>query len=219
MSHLKRLSTPWAGQKKSNKYIAVPRGSHPQENSLPLVVVIRDILKFADTASEVKKVVFGGKVLVDGRVCRDINRGVGLFDVISFPSSEKAYRIIIKNKPMVIEIPFSESKVKLCRITNKTVIHGGKLQLNLHDGKNIITDRTDCLSNDSVLIDLPSQEIKECIKFGPGCLIMTKRGEIVKIKNIEKCFNKRIILDGEKETAFRDFIVVGIDKPVIKVNE
>jgi len=217
MTYLKRLTVSWAGKKKSNKYIAKPSGAHPQDKSMPLVVLLRDVLGVAGTSAEVKKIKNTGKILIDGKVCKDIKRGLGLFDVLTL--LDKNYRVIIRGKPRLIEISDEEGKVKLCRITGKKIIPSGKLQLNLHDGRNILTDKKDYSVNDSILITLPEQEIKESIKFGPGCLVMLKSGEIVKVKNIERGLHKKMILEDSKEIPFKDFIVVGTEKPIIKVSE
>jgi len=218
MVHLKRLSTIWAGKKKLNKYITVPKGAHPQDKSIPLVVILRDLINVADNSSEVKSILNAGKVLVDGKVCRDFRRGIGLFDTIQLADLGTNYRMVVKNKLKLIPISKEEANVKLCRVTDKTVLRGGKIQLNLHDGRNIISDQ-ECGANDSVLISLPDQGIKEVVKFGPGSLIMTKHGDVVKVKNIERGLNKRILIDDDKEVPFKDFIVIGTDKPLIKVSE
>lgn len=219
MVYLKRLAVPWAMRKKESTYIAVPRGAHPQDMSIPLMVIMRDMLGFADTSKEAKKIIKARKVLVDGKVCRDPRRGIGLFDVIEIPDAKKSYRMTIMKKLHLIEIPSNESKIKLCRIIGKRHVRKGKIQLNLHDGRNIVVDNKEYSINDSLLIELPSQKIIDFIKFEPGCLIMTKKGSIVKVKNIERGLNKRILIEGDKEVLFKDFIVVGKNEPVIKVKE
>ena len=219
MVYLKKLTVTWAGKKKTNTYITVPRGAHPQDKCIPLVVVLRDLLKIADNSREARSVITSGKIIVDGNVCRDMKRGIGLFDVIEIPDLKKAYRMIIRGKPRLIEIPVEEAKKKLCRVTGKTVLKKGKLQLNLHDGKNIITDVKDYSVNDSVLLSLPDQKISENVKFGPGCLVMINNGSVVKLKNVIRGLHRKMVLDDGKEIPLKNFIVVGIDKPIIKVSE
>jgi small subunit ribosomal protein S4e len=217
--YLKRLTVPWAVKKKSHKYVVVPRGAHAGDKSVPLLVALRDMLGIVEKGDEAKKIIKAGKVLVDGKICKDYKRGIGLFDVLSFPEAGKHYRLIIKKKPKFIKISEEDSKVKLCRIIGKTILKKGKMQLNLHDGKNILVTEGDYSVNDSILLDVAQRTIKSSIKFGPGCAIMMKSGEVQKVKNIERGLHKKIILEGESETIFRDFIVVGTDEPIIKVNE
>jgi small subunit ribosomal protein S4e len=215
---MKRLSTEWAMKKKTNKYIATPRGAHPKQESLPLVVVLRDVLGVVDGAREARKIISEGKVLVDGKVCRDKNRGLGLFDVLHLPVMDKAYRILM-GKKMLIEVPSKEATTKLCRVVDKKVLRGGKIQINLHDGRNIILEKNDYLTNDSLLLSLPDQKIVGHVKFEEGCLIFTQKRGVVKISKIQTGMNKRIWMDGDKEIPFKDFIVVGKDKPIMTVSE
>jgi small subunit ribosomal protein S4e len=57
----------------------------------------------------------------------------------------------------------------VCRIEGKSTIKGGKTQLNLHDGRNILVDDASEYSTGSSLkISLPSQDIIEHIKFAEG---------------------------------------------------
>ena len=53
----KRLAVPWSLEKKKAKFITAPRGAHKKDESMPLQAVMRDILKFGDTAKEVKSVI------------------------------------------------------------------------------------------------------------------------------------------------------------------
>ena len=49
---------------------------------------------------------------------------------------------------------------KLCRIQGKSAGRGGRIQLNLHDGRNILVERkSQYKRGDSILIELPSQKI------------------------------------------------------------
>ena len=66
-----------------------------------------------------------------------------------------------------------EIEFKLCRIENKTVVNGGQIQLNLHDGRNILVRLNDPTNaeediyktKDVLKIAIPSQEILERIEF------------------------------------------------------
>ena len=53
-----------------------------------------------------------------------------------------------------------ESSLKLCKIKGKNLMKG-KINLNLHDGRNIITDNKEIKVGDSVLIELPAQKINQ----------------------------------------------------------
>ena len=70
--------------------------------------------------------------------------GIGIFDIISLPKISKYYRILRdkKGRHKTIEIDAESAKTRLCKIGNKTIVAGGKIQLNLRDGSNILADNT-----------------------------------------------------------------------------
>lgn len=233
MAKLKRLLAPsfWKVPKKVRKWVVSPRpGPHPKFYSIPLLIIVRDILKLADTAKEAKKIIKSGEVLVDGKPRKDHRYPVGLFDVVSFPKIKKDYRIVPNPKGLsLIEIPEKEAKQKICRINNKTLVKKGKLQLNLHDGKNILVDNDSYKTGDSILIELPSLKILQHVPLAQGNLGLIckglQAGKIVRIKEIipgrirEK---PKVIceLDTQTKEIMKDrLFVVGKEKPLIKVSE
>jgi len=193
---------------------------------------VRDIIKLVDNASDAKKIIKAKEIFVDGRSRGDYKYPVGLFDVIEIPKLNKHYRVVPSRAGFdLIEMSKQESKLKLCRINGKVMVKGGVLQLNLHDGKNILSDKkskTAFKTGDSVLIELPSQKIINHIKMDKGMLsIITggqNRGTIAKIKDIiikrTREPNKIICETKEKEfEAITDYVfVVGKTKPEIKVS-
>lgn len=222
MVWLKRLAAPkwWPIERKTNKFAVVPRGPHAKEHSLPLIVLVRDVLKLAETAREAKQIIKKGKILVDGKPRKDPNYGIGLLDVVEIPEMKKAWRISPKNNFSLIEI--NDSKYKICKIINKKILKGNKTQLNLDCGKNIITDKK-FSTKDSILIKLPEQLIEDHLTFEAGHLALVtggkNMGRIAKIKKIEK-EKRRVILEHGKE-GFEvpiDYItVVGKEKPLVKI--
>lgn len=247
--HLKRLRIPsfWRMPKKHGKWAAKPRaGPHKQLESIPLMVILRDILKITEKGKEAKNIIKMGEVFVDGKYRKDPKYPAGLMDVVSIPKLKKQYRIVPTPKGLVpIEISETESKKKICSIRNKTIIHGGKLQLNLHDGRNLIVDAKKVNkgiksedkvvesskglekynTGDSVLIELPSQKIIDHVKLEKGALALVTKGKNIgrlgKIEEIIITKTKeptKVICDvgGEKLEVIKDYIfVVGKNKPLI----
>jgi small subunit ribosomal protein S4e len=169
MTHLKRYAAPltYPIARKIKKFATtIKGGGHKHEEAIPLRVVLRDMLGYAKTIKESKKIVSSGKVLVDQVVRKDDRFGVGLMGVVSIPDAKKHFRIVPKGKRFVlVEIPEKEAKIKLCRIENKTVVKGGNIQLNLHDGRNILIkvknpekpEEDVYKTKDSLIISLPDQ--------------------------------------------------------------
>lgn len=227
---LKRLLAPkfWKVPKKVRKWVVSPRpGPHKKFESIPLQIILRDILKIAETGKEAKGIIKKGEILIDGRARKDQAYPVGLFDSIAIPRVKKFYRVIPKEKGLELkEIPEQESKLKICKIVNKKTLKGGKIQLNLHDGRNLIAENI-YKPGDSLLIELPSQKILQHIKLEEGNLaIVTKgknSGKIVRIKEIIRGMkmNKVICELGDKKIeAIKDFImVIGKENPLVSLGE
>lgn len=181
-NHLKRLASPknWIIYRKANTFIVKPSpGPHPQEASLPLGLVLRDFLKYAQTMREAKKVLHANEVLVDGKRRKDVRLPVGLFDVLSIPSMKENYRLMLDRKGRLIlkKIDEKESRIKPCKITGKKAV-SGKLQLNLHDGKNILVEKEfKGKVGDSVLLSLPDLKIKEVFEMKKGAFVFLVRGK------------------------------------------
>jgi small subunit ribosomal protein S4e len=99
--HLKRFKAPkhWPIHPKENKWTTKPNaGPHAIEESLPLLLIVRDILGVADNAREAKRIINNGEILVDGRARKDYKFPVGFMDVIEIPKTENIYRVLPDEK-------------------------------------------------------------------------------------------------------------------------
>jgi len=190
--HLKRFKAPkhWPIHPKENKWTVKPNaGPHAIVESLPLLLIVRDILGVADNSREAKRIINNGEILVDGRIRKDYKFPVGFMDVIEIPKTGRVYRVLPDEKGRLILHPIAteNKEFKLCKITDKTTIRGGKTQLNLHDGRNCLTDEQ-CKVGDVVILKVPDQEISEVIDFENGTIGLITGGkhigEIGRIKEI-----------------------------------
>ncbi|MCK5038252.1 MAG: 30S ribosomal protein S4e [Thermoplasmata archaeon] len=190
--HMKRLTTP--------TIIPVPRkgivwiakaspGAHPIQRSVPIVVLLRDMLKICDTSREARRIIGQRKILIDGKPARDYKIPVGLMDVISIPETKEYFRLLIDNKGkfQTTRISPDEAKWKLSRIEDKTTLKKGKTQLNLHDGRNIILDKDQYSTGTVLKIQLPSQKILGSFDVKPGNkAYLVGGGHIGQVCEIEK---------------------------------
>ncbi|MEX0921027.1 MAG: hypothetical protein WDZ62_02070 [Candidatus Pacearchaeota archaeon] len=162
MSYLKRQKVPknWPIPRKGTKYVVKPRVD--VQKGVPLLVALRDILGVAQNRKEVKRIIHLKKILLNGRPARDEKNSVLLFDVITFVPSNKSYRVGLsgKGKIGINEIPSKESGTKISKIIGKKMLKGKKMQINLGDGRNYLSD-IKCNTNDSVVIDLKNNKIKD----------------------------------------------------------
>ncbi|MHA1472966.1 MAG: 30S ribosomal protein S4e [Promethearchaeota archaeon] len=205
---LKRLNTPKFLQikRKHGKFFITPSpGPHPSRICLPLLHIVRDLLEIVDNHREAKKLIGLGHFKIDGKIVKDRTYPVGLMDVLSIVKSNKHYRILPDSHHGLIlhEIPEAESTFKLCRITQKTTLKGGNIQLNLHDGRNIFISvkdpknpKEDIYKRMDVLkITVPEQEILKVLKFKEGnlAIIMSGKniGQLGKVLTILKRFGPK----------------------------
>ena len=171
-NHLKRLAMPrsWPLPRKTTIWVTRPTpGAHSLELCMPINLVIRDVLGFARSTREVRHILHNVLAMIDGRVCKETRRGVGLMDVLSL--GDNHYRCVLDHNGRLRYRPISadEAGWKVCRIEGKSTIKGGKTQLNLHDGRNIIVDdAAEYSTGSSLKLALPSQDIIEHIKFAEG---------------------------------------------------
>lgn len=231
-STLKRQLAPtfWDIRRKQGRFVlkASP-GPHRKQNSYPLGIILRDVLKVATTMHEVKTIVSAGKVKVDGIARRDVNFPVGLMDVIDLTSTGQSYRLVPRDSKLLVhvEIQNAENMVKLAKVTRKVTTKGGKLQYGFHDGKTMLSDQRLSVG-DTCLIDFQNHTIKNIVRFEKGNLGLITRGDNAgsfgKIEDIKDglfSLPKRAILtlEGRSVELPTEFVMtVGSDAPLIKVN-
>lgn len=162
--HLKRQKIPksWPVSRKDTKYVARP--SSDIEKGIPVLVVLRDIMKLAHNKKEVKKALMEKSVLLNNKPLRDEKRPMLLFDTIKIVPMKKSYRLDISDnrKFNLSEINESESNKKISKVVNKKTLKGKKTQINLSDGNNFISD-IKCTTNDSVVVNFDKKAIEKCI--------------------------------------------------------
>jgi small subunit ribosomal protein S4e len=241
---LKRKPAPrfWPIHRKEFVWVVKPSpGPHSLESCLPLTIILRDILGFAKTRKEAKTIVSQGKMYVDGKVRREDDFPAGLMDVISMPDVDKHFRILPSKKGLMLHpITKEEASFKLCRIENKTTVKNGHVQLNLHDGSNILVKVADPKNPqedvyetfDTVKINLPDRQILEHIKLKEkGSVIITggknigKYGRVITIESVKgkKRRNALVVIEDEKgnryQTTLNFVFAIGEEQPLISVPE
>ncbi len=173
MAHLKRLPAPrsWAIKRKGIKFIAKPMpGSHSISNSLPIVVILRDILKLVVNAREAKKLFNDKKVLVNKKPVKELNYPVGIMDILEIPEIGDNFIILFDENGKIYpqKVKKEYCNENLCKIIGKKILKKGILQLNLHNSWNILVDKN----------------TKDAYKVGDSVLVSNKK--IVKHLKLEK---------------------------------
>jgi len=226
--HLKRLVAPrsWKIKRKGITFVTRPNpGMHSKKNSTSINVVLRDMLSYAKTTRDVKVILSKGDILVDGKQIKDHRFAVGLMDLIETPKTKECFRVLLdkKGKISIIKTKQEERKIKLCKIVGKSVIKKSKIQLNLNDGKNIIIDKNNYNTGDTLVIEVPEQKIKEHLKFEKGACVYLSGGKHKGESGIIDDVKDHIIRvkpeSGEVfETSKKFAFVVGKEKSIITLS-
>ncbi len=225
-ARLKRKPAPrfWPIHRKDAYWVLKPSsGPHSLQNCLPLTLVLRDILDVAQTRKEAQILLYQGKVLVNGKlVCKD-DFPVGLMDIISLADAGKYYRIAPNHKGLSLDpISKEETDYRLCRIDDKMTVQGG-IQLNLHDGTNLLIKVADPKkpsedvydTYDVLKLGVPSKEIVGCLPLKVGNYVTITggknigvKGKIVEIEKAEakKRKNALVVVEDEKGKRFQTIL-------------
>jgi|TARA_Y100000310_G_scaffold167546_2_gene167362 small subunit ribosomal protein S4e len=205
--HLKRQKVPknWPIPRKGSVYVVRPRFN--LKKGLPILIILRDILKVAQNKREVKKTLHKKQILLNNKPVRDERNHAVLFDVIKILPFKKNYSIgLSKNgKFSVDEIPEKEANRKVAKIINKKTLKNKKTQLNLSDGRNFITG-IKCDTNGSLLIDLKNKKVEKYLPLKEKSNIVVFEGKHAGKKGI---INK---VDQNKKIA-----EINVDKESINV--
>lgn len=218
----------WPVEKKTKKFVIAPKpGPHAKSECMPTGLIIRDVLRYSRNARETNALLRKSVVKVDQRVRNEPGFPVGLMDVFSIGNEH--YRVLPSKKGLkLIKVNENEANTKLCRIEDKKCI-AKNVQLNLHDGRNMIVDKDDYKTGDTLVIDLGKNAIKDVIRIKKGSLGMIvsgrNAGKLGKIDDIiitrSPQPNKVVIrIDDESYEISKDYVfVVGHDKPMINLGE
>lgn len=223
-NHTKRISAPrtWDTDRKTAKFVTKQSpGPHSKELSYPLDVLLKEIIGYAETTKESKKLLNLNEVKIDGKRRRDFRFPVGIFDTIQFSDTGKNFRVMInsKGKLGLAEIGKEEAAIKPCKIIGKTMI-GGKIQLNLYDGKNILSNDNAYKVGDTVILDMPQQKISKHIRLDKKAFIFLTGGKHTgETGTVEDISGDKIIYKDSNnnliETSKKYAFVIGDSKPLI----
>lgn len=191
-SHQKRQSVPknWPIARKGTAFVV--KSNHG--NGVPILVVLRDMLKFAKNRKEVKIALNTKTVLINQKEVLNDKNAVCLFDTITIIPSKINYRMSLSNKGKfeLIEIKEKDAQEKTTKVNNKKTLKGKRVQLNLSDGYNVISD-IKCNVNDSVIVSLKDKKIISCLELkekAQAIIIAGKHagatGNIVAIDKVRK---------------------------------
>lgn len=230
---LKRRAAPraWTVPRKGTKWILRPSpGPHPQDRSIPLLLVLRDLRHLVASSREARVLLGSGAVQVDSGVAHDLARGVGLMDTVSFAAPlDQHYRVVTnrRGKLVLVPIPTPEAAVKIGRIRAKHAAKGGRVQITLHDGRNLLSEAsTPYRVGDSLKIGLPEQKVLGHLPLKPGALAFVAGGshvgELGRVQRIEvrNSSQPNLVHFEEGFSTVKEYVfVVGDKAPEVTLGE
>jgi len=231
-TRVKRQMAPsfWNIKRKEGRFILnTGAGAHSKKSAYPLGIILRDILKVADTMNECEKIVKSGNIRIDGITVRNVAHAIGLMDIIELVPTAQSFRIVPKDSEILVpvDIPDNEKAVKLLKVIHKSTLNTSLYQYGFHDGKTFRSEQEFSVG-DTCLVTLPNKSVINHIKFEKGCTALITRGEnagrIGKVEDIrEGIFSlpRRALLSfGDKtiELPVETILAVGLERPMIKVN-
>jgi len=145
---------------------------------LPLIILLRNRLKYALTRNEVTKIVMQRLIKVDGKVRTDSTYPAGFQDVVTIEKTGENFRLLYDTKGRFTLQPINadEAKFKLCKVKRLAVGSKGIPYVTLHDGRTVRYPDPLIKVNDSVKLDIATSKITDFVKFDIGNVIMVTGG-------------------------------------------
>jgi len=149
-------------------------------------------------------------------------------DVLAVRATKESYRMVVDRlgRLRLVSIRPEDADWKLCRIEDKTTVGGGKVQLNLHDGRNILLTSNAYATGTTLKIAIPKQKVltEFPLAAGASALLIGGQhvGEIVHVDRVERTRKPRANVVHFHEGFSTDIdkvFVIGRDTPEIPIPE
>ncbi|MEK6807902.1 MAG: 30S ribosomal protein S4e [Nanoarchaeota archaeon] len=232
MNHLSRLAAPstWPIKRKGIKWVArLSPGTHDTASSMPLITWLKEYMSVIATTREAKAILNAGHVKVNDRVVKEVNFPIGLFDIITIESLGKFYRVLVdqNGKLRLAEITKSESKTLPLKITEKTMLKKGKVQLGFNNGWTIM-GKDGFKVGDCIMYDVETKKIKSHFKPEHGVTVYVLSGEhanqtakLDKVKFEGQLRKRKLVILSQKsgnfETSADKIFILGKGEPEISL--
>jgi len=216
-SHLKRIVAPktWPILRKTTKFVTRPKpNGQSLERTLPVVVIMRELLAMVQTAQQAKTILRTVPVTVNGKRIYDTDSAVGFMDLLVINGN--AFRVMITTGNTLSVIP-AKDQIILQKIVGKTSVAKGKTQINCSSGRTLIVTKDEYKTGDSIA--LTQNKITAHYPLGKGaCVLLTGGSHIGKVGHVDEIDGQMITITAEGQsftTAKRHAYVVGTQKPAI----
>uniref|UniRef100_A0A915AM86 40S ribosomal protein S4 n=2 Tax=Ascarididae TaxID=6250 RepID=A0A915AM86_PARUN len=179
--HLKRLAAPhhWMLDKLGGVFAPRPTsGPHKLRESLPLILFLRNRLKYALSYNEARMICKQRLIKIDGKVRTEMRFPAGFMDVITIEKTNETFRLLYdaKGRYTVHRITEAEGRFKLCKVVKKSVGPKGVPFIVTHDARTIRYPDPHVKVNDTIVLDIASGKFNDYVKFDQGNLCMVTGG-------------------------------------------
>ena len=180
--HLKRLNAPshWMLDKMGGKWAPRPStGPHKLRESVPMILLLRNRLKYALNRREVVHITMEKNVKIDGKVRTDPNYPIGFMDVVEITKTNELFRMLydVNGRFNSHRISPEEAKYKLGKVRRVELGKGGVPYLVTHDARTVRYPDPDIKVDDTVKIDLATGKITEFVRMEAGNMAMVTGGK------------------------------------------
>eukprot|EP00747_Dinoflagellata_sp_TGD_P087495 gnl/TRDRNA2_/TRDRNA2_163643_c0_seq5.p2 gnl/TRDRNA2_/TRDRNA2_163643_c0~~gnl/TRDRNA2_/TRDRNA2_163643_c0_seq5.p2 ORF type:complete len:260 (-),score=49.56 gnl/TRDRNA2_/TRDRNA2_163643_c0_seq5:81-860(-) len=171
--HMKRMFAPshWMLDKLKGRWAPRPSaGPHKLRECVPLIILLRNRLKYALTYRECKMIVMQRLIKVDGKTRSDTFYPAGFMDVVQIAKTKENFRLLYDTKGRFAchKIAKEEASYKLCRVKSVKKGPKGVPYCVTHDGRTIRYPDPDIKPNDTVRLDIETGKILDYVKFEAG---------------------------------------------------
>lgn len=176
-----------------------------QQDSVAVVIAVRDMLKLARTATEVKEMIKQKSLKINGRTVRDYREPILLYGILE--AGDKYKLIILPTGRFSLEK--TKETTRLAKVVGKKTLSNKVTQINLHDGTNVI-GKENVHVGDSVELGTDNT-IKNVIKLEKGKKAFVKAGKSIgmtgTIKEIEGS-SVKLTIEGREVLLNKSYIIV-----------
>lgn len=224
---MKRVAAPrtWPIKRKTRTFVMRPDAGKKLDLSMPLGLILREVIGTTENARQTKAVLNAGSVLVDGKSRKELRFPVGLYEVVEIAPDKVQYRVGLTRTGLISLIPINaaEKSVRVQKIVNKTIAPGKKLQLGLLSGVNVQMEASaknikEYSVGDSVQLDAKNA-ISKHLPLQVGSVVQFIGGKhIGGVGIVESLEGKKVTatIDGSVFETLSDYaVVIGEDKKAI----
>jgi len=179
---LQRMFAPshWMLDKQLGRFAPRPSaGPHKLRESMPLIIMLRNKLKYALTYRECKMIVMQRLIKVDGKARTDMFFPAGFMDVVQIEKTKENFRLLYntKGKFALHKVSREEAAYKLCQV--KKIMRGpkGTPYAVTHDGRTIRYPDPDIKAHDTIRFDIGEYKVIDHVKFEIGNTVMISGGK------------------------------------------